>query len=90
MNYITTEWSLLWIVGCIALSIAVSYVLYNKEVFKSALWLRRFLFALRFATFFILTFLLLKPYINQFVMLIVQSIFLVGVDISSSFLANSV
>ena len=65
MNYITTEWSMLWIVGCIALSIAVSYVLYNKGVFRCTLWLRRFLFALRFATFFILTFLLLKPYINH-------------------------
>jgi len=30
MNYITTEWSMLWIVGCIALSLAVSYVLYGK------------------------------------------------------------
>ena len=89
MNYITTEWSMLWIVGCIALSIAVSYVLYSKEVFKSALWLRRFLFALRFATFFILTFLLLKPYINQFVTHKEQAIILVGVDNSSSLLANA-
>ena len=89
MNYITTEWSMLWIVGCIALSIAVSYVLYNKGVFRSTLWLRRFLFALRFATFFILTFLLLKPYINQFVTHKEQAIILVGVDNSSSLLANA-
>ena len=89
MNYITTEWSMLWIVGCIALSIAVSYVLYSKGVFKSALWLRRFLFALRFATFFVLTFLLLKPYINQFVTYKEQAIILVGVDNSSSLLANA-
>tara|TARA_B100000886_G_scaffold269403_1_gene193455 strand:- start:700 stop:2727 length:2028 start_codon:yes stop_codon:yes gene_type:complete len=89
MNYITTEWSMLWIVGCIALSIAVSYVLYNKGVFRSTLWLRRFLFALRFATFFILTFLLLKPYINQFVTHKEQSIILVGVDNSSSLIANA-
>ncbi|MGB2458005.1 MAG: hypothetical protein ACPIA4_03085, partial [Flavobacteriales bacterium] len=88
MNYITTEWSMLWIVGCIALSIAVSYVLYSNEVFKSALWLRRFLFTLRFAIFFILTFLLLKPYINQFVTHKEQAIILVGVDNSSSLLAN--
>ena len=80
---------MLWIVGCIALSIAVSYVLYSKGVFKSALWLRRFLFALRFATFFILTFLLLKPYINQFVTHKEQAIILVGVDNSSSLLANA-
>ena len=84
MNYITTEWSMLWIVGCIALSIAVSYVLYSNEVFKSALWLRRFLFALRFATFFYSYFLLLKPYINQFVTHKEQAIILVGVDNSSS------
>ena len=89
MNYITTEWSMLWIVGCIALSIAVSYVLYNKGVFRSTLWLRRFLFALRFATFFILTFLLLKPYINRFVTHKEQAIILVGVDNSSSLLANA-
>ena len=89
MNYITTEWSMLWIVGCIALSIAVSHVLYNKGVFRSTLWLRRFLFALRFATFFILTFLLLKPYINQFVTHKEQAIILVGVDNSSSLLANA-
>jgi hypothetical protein len=88
MNYITTEWSILWIVGCITLSIVVSYVLYCKEVFKSTLFLRRFLFALRFATFFILTFLLLKPYINQFVTHKEQAIILVGVDNSSSLLAN--
>ena len=89
MNYITTEWSMLWIVGCIALSIAVSYVLYSKGVFRSTLWLRRFLFALRFVTFFILTFLLLKPYINQFVTHKEQAIILVGVDNSSSLLANA-
>tara|TARA_B100001741_G_scaffold311815_2_gene313741 strand:- start:2321 stop:4348 length:2028 start_codon:yes stop_codon:yes gene_type:complete len=89
MNYISTELSMLWIVGCITLSIATSYVLYSKGFFKSALWLRRFLFALRFATFFILTFLLLKPYINQFVTHKEKAIILVGVDNSSSLLANA-
>ena len=39
--------------------------------------------------FFILTFLLLKPYINQFVTHKEQPIILVGVDNSSSVLANA-
>ena len=89
MNYITTEWSLLWVLGCIALSLAVSYVLYSKGVFKSALWPRRFLFSLRFSTFLILTFLLLKPYINQLVTHKEKAIILVGVDNSSSLIANA-
>ena len=88
MNYITTEWSMLWIVGCIALSLAVSYILYSKGVLKSSLWLRRFLFSLRFVIFFILTFLLLKPYINHFVTHKEKAIILVGVDNSSSLVAN--
>jgi len=89
MSYITTEWSMLWIVGCIALSYAMSYVLYKKGVFKSKLYLRRLLFALRFATLFLLTFLLLKPYINQFITHKEQPIILFGVDNSSSLVAHA-
>ena len=89
MSYITTEWSMLWIVCCIALSYAMSYVLYKKGVFKSKLYLRRLLFALRFATLFLLTFLLLKPYINQFITHKEQPIILFGVDNSSSLVAHA-
>ena len=69
--------------------LAVSYFCTKKESLDPTLWLRRFLFALRFATFFILTFLLFKPYINQFVTHKEQAIILVGVDNSSSLLANA-
>ena len=89
MNYITTEWSMLWIVGCIALSFVMSYVLYSKGFFKSNSSLRWLLFALRFATLFILSFLLLKPYINQFITHKEQAIILVGIDNSSSLVAHS-
>ena len=89
MNFISSESSMLWVIGCFVLSIALSYFLYFQGLFKSTLWQRRLLFFLRFATFFILTFFLLKPYINQFVNYKEKPIILVGVDNSTSILANA-
>ena len=89
MNGISTEWSMVWVLACIVLSIALSYILYSKGVFKSSLGIRRFLFALRFATLFILTFLLLKPYINQSINHKEQAIILFGIDNSSSLVAHA-
>ena len=89
MNFISSESSMLWVIGCFVLSIALSYFLYFQGLFKSTLWQRRLLFFLRFATFFILTFFLLKPYINQFVNYREKPIILVGVDNSSSTIANA-
>lgn len=89
MNYITTEWSLLWILGCLTLSFVMSYLLYKKEVFKGSKSITRLLFALRFIVVFTLAFFLLRPYINQVKVLNEQPIIIIGVDNSSSLVNHS-
>ena len=89
MNVITTEWSLFWILGCLALAFGASFLLYSKRsvsVFKT---LRKVLFVLRFATLFLLSFFLLKPFINYQSVLKERPIITIGIDNSSSIVVHS-
>ena len=89
MSFITTEWSLIWLLPCLALAFVLSFVLYKKGVFNGSKSITRLLFTLRFLSIFILAFFVLRPYINHVEVLKEQPIILVGVDNSSSLVAQS-
>ena len=89
MNGITTEWSLFWILGCIALAFVLSFLLYSKRLSTSFKSTRSILFALRFLTIFLLSFFLLKPFINSQSVLKEQPIVTIGIDNSSSIVEHS-
>jgi hypothetical protein len=89
MNGITTEWSLFWILGCIALAFILSFLLYSKRLSTSFKSTRSILFALRFLTIFLLSFFLLKPFINSQSVLKEQPIVTIGIDNSSSIVEHS-
>ena len=84
MNYISTEWPIIWVLGVTTLSFIMAFILYKKSFFDSYFKFRRLLFGIRFTSIFIITFLLLKPYINQFITHKEKPIVLIGVDNSSS------
>ena len=89
MSFITTEWSLFWIVACLIFGMLMAFLLYRKKVFRSTSSLRIFLFLLRFLTILILSFFLLKPYINQLNVFKEQAIVLLGIDNSTSLISHS-
>ena len=89
MNGITTEWSLFWILGCVALAFILSFLLYSKRLSTSFKSIRSILFALRFITVFLLSFFLLKPFINSQSVLKEQPIVTIGIDNSSSIVEHS-
>ncbi len=89
MNGITTEWSMFWILGCLALAFALSFFLYNKRSSTSFKSTRSILFALRFITVFLISFFLLKPFINSQSILKEQPIVTIGIDNSSSIVEHS-
>ena len=84
MNYISTESPIIWVLGVTTLSFIMAFVLYKKSFFDSHFKFRRLLFGIRFTSIFLITFLLLKPYINQFITHKEKPIVLIGVDNSSS------
>ncbi len=86
---ISTEWSLAWGIACILFALALSLLLYHKFLFKDSERIRRILFVLRFVIVLVLSFFLLKPFINQNKIIKERPIINIGVDNSTSIVANS-
>ena len=86
---ISTEWSLVWSIACVAFLLLLSFLLYQPSILKDSERLRKVLFFLRFGVVFVLSFFLLKPYITQNKLIKKRPIVNIGVDNSTSMVANA-
>ena len=86
---ISTQWSLVWGIACVLFAFILAYLLYQKSFFNDSGRIRKGLFFLRFVVVFVLAFFLLKPYITQNKIKKERPIINIGVDNSTSMLANS-
>lgn len=86
---ISSEWSLVWGLACVVFALILSHFLYKRSVLKDSERLRKVLFFLRFSVVLILSFFLLKPYIIQNKLSKERPIVNIGVDNSTSMLANA-
>lgn len=89
MNTLLTEWPIIWVLGCVSLAFGYAFLLYSVRNFSDNNVTRRLLFLMRFAVVFILSFFLLKPYINYQSTTKERPIITVGVDNSTSMLSSS-
>lgn len=89
---ISTAYSILWIIPCFIAAIAVAWFLYKKNPFgdevkkRSPLYI--ILMVLRFATMFVLAFLLLAPFIKSSTKKVQKPIIVIALDNSESVKAN--
>lgn len=86
---ISTEWSLVWSIACVAFALLLSFLLYQPSILKDSERLRKVLFFLRFGVVLVLSFFLLKPYITQNKLIKERPIVNIGVDNSTSMVANA-
>ena len=85
---ISTEWSLVWSIACVAFALLLSFLLYQPSILKDSERLRKVLFFALWCGFCTLFF-LLKPYITQNKLIKERPIVNIGVDNSTSMVANA-